>query len=166
MPSPFDRATHDLGVHSVPPARPTDPRVRLAEEDSLQSQIGQWLVSQSRRSEWTEPLNLSLGSDRVLTVQGKYRSKIYPTDLAINTSAAIPALSDAAALVRQEERLYLVVFGTIVGGDQDALLGQVTVGAASPKAVQVSKEEQVKAVLAPFGRDRGFTPSAISIIDL
>ena len=128
MPNPFERQINDLGVHSIPPMRENDPRVRLAEEDALQAWIGASLAIASRSPRWKR-CNITVDPviNRRITLDLNYYSQIYPSgDLTINTSAIAPALTSAGATIRRDDTLYLVVFGAIAGAAQDPDLGQVS----------------------------------------
>jgi len=125
MTSPFSRQPNDIAVHSIEPARPSDPRVRLAPEDALQGWISAYLAFQSRASEWAK-VQITVGT-RSVTVNGDYLSKLYPSVLlSLANTINIPAIPNLSDIVKREERLYLVLFGAITGGDQDAVLGQVS----------------------------------------
>ena len=80
MPNALVRQNNDLGVYSVPPQTPTDPRVRLAEEDGLQSLISAYQASLSRSPQWLKAPEFTIGDDRKLTVKGQYQSRFYPTN--------------------------------------------------------------------------------------
>ena len=126
MPSAFERQPNDLGLHSVPPKSVSDPRVRLAEEDALQAEISAWLSKNSREARWLTPLNIAIEAGNQAVISGKYYSEVYPSaSLNVNARLVIPALDSTSSVVKRIDRLYLVIFGSVVGGDHDPLLGKV-----------------------------------------
>ncbi len=152
--SPLQRNPNDFGVHSVPPTRPKDPRVRLAEEDSLQAWMTAWMVHQVKKPEWLSPVSLSFGSDRRLNLSGTYHSSVHPADLEIATAITLPALESLDVVVKKADRLYLVVFGAVVGGEQDPLLSKISFK-------YLDKTDPLNPVLTPVEkenakRDRAF----------
>ena len=127
MPNALVRQNNDLGVYSVPPQTPTDPRVRLAEEDGLQSLISAYQASLSRSPQWLKTPEFTIGDDRKLTVKGQYQSKFYPTNfIGLEAALTVPALATKEEVVKRTDVLYLVIFGAIVGQEHDPAIGEIS----------------------------------------
>jgi hypothetical protein len=127
MPNALVRQSNDLGVYSVPPQTPTDPRVRLAEEDSLQSLISAYQMSLARTAEWVQTPEFTIGDDRLLGIKGQYRSRFYPSDfITLNSSLTIPPLTTKEEVVKRVDTLSLVVFGAIAGQEHDPAIGEIS----------------------------------------
>lgn len=128
MPSPLDKKVNDLGLIYIPPTSQTDPRVPLAEEFSLGSDLATDFTRKSRiQRGWQTLPTFTVAAPRILSIAGgRLISPVYPGVLALETQISIPPLPSATNLVRQEDGVYFVAFSSEVGAAQDPLLGQQT----------------------------------------
>jgi hypothetical protein len=124
MPNALIRQPHDIGVYHVPPQSPTDARVRLAEEDGLQSVISAYFVAKSKISEWISVPNFLI-TERTLKIAAKYKSQAYPVPISLDASIVIPPLATKEEVVKRSDNLYLIVFGAISGQEHDPSIGQI-----------------------------------------
>lgn len=123
--NPLDLQPHDLGVKFMPPASQTDPRVPMAEEFALSSEIFIELWRSSRRQGW-KTLPKFETNIRKLKVTGSAQLKIYRDILNLDTSVTIPALENTGSVIKRDDYLSLVSFCAEVGAIQDAALGQIS----------------------------------------
>ena len=126
MPNALKRQLNDLGVISIPPQSSYDGRVRLAEEDALQALIAGFANTKGRSASWVQTPTLSIDSNRRLGIAGTFRSSIYPDLLPINSGVIIPSLSSPDEVLNRLDRLYLLVFGAIVGEEHDPDIGNIS----------------------------------------
>ena len=120
MPNPLPKSPHDLGVVDQAPANQTDPRVPMAEQFALGSEIAIGLFRRaSNRSNWKRQPNIQVADDRKLLLNGTAVMQGHPADLAINTDVLVPELSSPSVLVKQEQYLSLVNLTVEVGAEHD-----------------------------------------------
>lgn len=123
--NPLDLQPHDLGIKFMPPASQTDPRVPMAEELALSSEIFIELWRSSRRQGW-KALPKFETNVRRLKIAGSAQLKIYRDNLNLDTSVTIPALENTGSVIKRDDYLSLVSFCAEVGAIQDAALGQIS----------------------------------------
>jgi hypothetical protein len=126
MNSPLRIQPRDVGIKAIPPMNADDPRVRIAEEDSLASQIALRMSQNSRSPHWQTPIVYGVEAERKLSLQGRFFSAIHPEALSLNTTIVLPALSSTQEVTKRNDRVYLVNVCCVVGAEQDAMLGQVS----------------------------------------
>lgn len=123
MSTPLPKVPNDLAVVDVAPANQTDPRVPMAEQFALQAEIGIGLFRRANQEMgWIGDPVISIADQRQVNLMGTARLPGYPKDLAIDTSALIPALSSTTAVVRQEQHLSIVGLVVDIGAEHDSSL--------------------------------------------
>ncbi len=123
--NPLDVQPNDLGVKFMAPASQTDPRVPMAEEFALSSEIFIELWRSSRRQGWNTLPKFETNI-RKLKILGRAQLKIYRDTLSLDTSITVPALENTGSTIKRDDYLSLVSFCAEVGAIQDATLGQIT----------------------------------------
>lgn len=123
--NPLNLQPHDLGVKFMPPASQSDPRVPMAEEFALSSEIFIELWRSSRKQGW-KTLPKFETNIRKLKIAGSAQLKIYRDTLNLDTSVVVPALENTNSVIKRDDYLSLVSFCAEVGAVQDAALGQIS----------------------------------------
>lgn len=170
MPNALERQDNDLIVNSVPPSSETDARVLMAEEFTLANLMAAYAVSLLRKNEWTSPVQISVNANRSVLIAGSCISRVYPTPLSLSTTISLPSLDVNTSLVRQEDRLYLVVFGAVVGQDHDPDLGRINFQALTNsdplnpilRPVQKENAKRARAYWAIVQTGSALTPESFS----
>lgn len=143
MNSAFTPLPHDLTFKPLPPASPTDPRVPMAEEFSMDREIAIARWRSSRVSGWRETPQYQPDGMKIKLLGGKALLKTYPIELALDTTIVIPALETSTLFIKRDDVLSLVAFAAEVGELQDPNLGKVSFKYREPgtnNVVAIAKE--------------------------
>lgn len=123
MPNPLSKALNDLGVVDQAPANQTDPRVPMAEQSALNTEIAIGLFRRANVAlGWSRLPTLSVTAPRQVNVNGIANLSGYPSALTVAASAVVPVLSSVGSVVRQEQNLSLVGLTVDVGAEHDPTL--------------------------------------------
>lgn len=135
MPNPFNKTANDWAVLQVTPTSETDPRVPMAAEFALNSQIESATTWKSRLQQgWLSVPTVSVTVPRTLVLNGG--AALVPScseyKIEVSGSIEIPPLPSPTSVVKRDDFLSLVAIAVEFNKDHDPTLGQVNFSYRKP----------------------------------